>query len=145
MDEQTKKLTIEEWRQLGYHYSKDDEQKKWMITGSPFGIKTFCKHLKDYALNPKNISKSEHEHYGPYSYLEIMTWNRPGMDKHSIFGTLEDINGLADLINKQVDDSSINEVIIIKEEFAQDSEYSMEIFIKEYGYDPSTSDIQLWE
>ena len=53
MTEKTKKITIEEWRQLGYHYEKDDKLKKWIITGSPFGIKTFVQHLRDYVSNPK--------------------------------------------------------------------------------------------
>ncbi len=45
----------------------------------------------EYASDPGNDYQSEHEHYGPYSYLEIMTWPEPSFDDHAIRGPLPDL------------------------------------------------------
>jgi len=144
MTDKLKKITIEEWRQLGYHYYKDDDLKKWIITGSPFGIESFAIQLMQYSIDEKNDKLGEHDHWGPYLYLEIMTHDRPGMDHHAIFGTLSDIKRLSDIVVSKLKDTSINETILIKDEYTPSAEYSLELNVMEYGFDPSTCDKEIW-
>jgi hypothetical protein len=145
MSDKLKKITIEEWRQLGYFYDRDEINKLWIITGSPFGIKTFANQLFQYSSNTNNKDISEHDHWGPYCYLKILTWDSCGFDKESIYGSLEDLNRLAELIYSKIQDDIINSVIRIKEEYTSNCEYTLELRIMEYGFDPAKADKGLWE
>jgi hypothetical protein len=50
-----------------------------------------------------NEVKSEPEHYGPYGYLEVMTWPEAGIDDHAIHGPSSALEGLAGLVDAKVD------------------------------------------
>jgi len=143
MSDKLKGITQEEWRQLGYYYERDDANKKWVIVASPFGIKLFVNQLLAYANNEKNRSKSQHEHWGPYSYLKIMTLDEPGIDEHSIHGSLLDLKKLANIIKENLHDDLINKSLKIKDEYSKNCRYALEIMIKDYGFDPSSQDKQL--
>jgi hypothetical protein len=86
--------TRREWRELGLFYDRNDETKVWRLIGSRSGLLRFRDALLAYADDPGNDYESEHEHYGPYSYLEIVTWPEPGFDDHAIRGSLPDLKRL---------------------------------------------------
>src|SRR5437773_4027209 len=74
------KATRREWRELGFFYDRDDQTRVWKLTSSRAGLLGFRDALLSYVADPRNALKSEHEHYGPYSYLEVMTWPEAGFD-----------------------------------------------------------------
>jgi hypothetical protein len=89
-----------DWRELGFHYDRNDEKKEWVLSGSKTGLMKFSQNLKLYSQNEKNNQISEHDHLGPYWYLKIMTSDEPGIDKDSIHGFLVDIARLSELNSK---------------------------------------------
>jgi len=91
----TNEATRREWRELGFFYDRNDQQKLWELIGSRSGLMRFRDALSEYAEDPNNDYESEHKHYGPYLYLEIMTWPEPGFDDHAIRGSLPDLKRLA--------------------------------------------------
>ena len=97
MDQRLIEQTRSEWRELGFFYDREDISKTWRLVGSRTGLRRFADLLRAYVADPRNEMKSEHEHYGPYLYLEVMTWSEAGIDDHSIHGTLNDLRRLAQL------------------------------------------------
>jgi hypothetical protein len=78
MEQWVKDDTRREWRELGFFYDRDDVSKEWRLVGSREGLRHFAGLLRAYVADPRNEMKSEHEHYGPYMYLEVMTWPEAG-------------------------------------------------------------------
>jgi len=74
--------------------------------------------------DPRNALKSEHEHYGPYSYLEVMTWPEAGFDNHAIRGPVADLARLAALIQTKLATARPGSTVRIQEQFATDSPYA---------------------
>ena len=85
----------QEWRELGFFYDVDDQARVWKLVGCRAGLLRFRDLLRSYAADPRNELKSEHWHYGPYGYLEVMTWPEARFDDHAIRGSLADIARLA--------------------------------------------------
>ena len=138
--EATNKATRREWRQLGFFYDLDDEARAWKLTGSRAGLLRFRDALLSYVADPRNALKSEHEHYGPYSYLEIMTWPEAGFDGHAIRGPLTDLARLATLVEEKLATMSPGSSARIQEEFAADSPYALILDLREDGFDPAVAD-----
>jgi hypothetical protein len=86
---------------------------------------------------------SEHDHYGPYSYLEIMTWNEPGFGDHAIRGSLGDLARLASIVEAKLADAAPESRIAIRDEFAGGSPYSLVLDVREAGFDPASEDSSL--
>jgi hypothetical protein len=107
----------DDWRNLGFFYNRDDQDKTWTLTGSRAGLLRFRDALLAYVANPRNALKSEHEHYGPYSYLEVMTWPEAGFDDHTIRGPLADLARLAGLIEDKIAAARPGSAVRIREEF----------------------------
>jgi hypothetical protein len=145
MDSQTQDHTREEWRDLGFFYDRDDAAKEWRLRGSRDGLLRFARLLYDYVADPRNAMKSEHEHYGPYMYLEVMTWPEAGMDDHSIHGPLVELERLARLVEARVAAMATDTTSRIREEFAADSPYSLVLELRADNFDPSSSDENLGE
>ncbi len=66
----------EEWLDLGFFYELDDEIRAWVFKGSRAGLMKLCDLLDAYTCNPSMNQLSEHEHYGPYLYLKLMTLDK---------------------------------------------------------------------
>jgi hypothetical protein len=145
MNTTLKNITKEDWRQLGYYYDRDDNNKKWILIGSPSGLSTLILFLKKYSKNISNQKKGEHDHLGPYSHLKIMTWEESGIYKDSINGTLDDFSRLAGIITEVAKESNIGKTIKIGTKYTTNIEYEIQIDVKEYGFDPALCDKQLWE
>lgn len=142
--EEVNAVTRREWRELGFHYDRDDESKVWKLTGSASGLLRFRDILLDYVGNPAYDAKSEHQHYGPYSYLEIMTWPEAGFDDHAIYGSFADLARLASLIGAKIASATPGSEIRIREEYSPSSPYSLTLACREDGFDPASADPFCW-
>ena len=90
-----------------------------------------------------NAQQSEHDHYGPYMYLKVMTWPEAGFDDDSIRGSLEDLKRLAHIIEGKVASTAVGESVRIQEEFARNSPYALMLNIRDDGFDPASADAGL--
>lgn len=133
-------VTQSEWRELGFFYDRDDETKTWNIVGSTAGVKKFCDLLRRYARDTRNDRLSEHEHYGPYMSLEVMTWTEPQLDGHAIAGRLDDLARLAELVEMKLASSCAGGEFMIGGEYAPRSEYVVRVAVKEDSFDPASAD-----
>jgi hypothetical protein len=138
--EATNKATRREWRELGFFYDRDDQIRIWKLTGSRAGLLRFRDALRSYVTDPRNALKSEHEHFGPYSYLEVMTWPEAGFDEHAIRGPLDDLARLGNLIETKLATARPGSCIRIQEEFAAASPYALVLDLREDGFDPAEAD-----
>ena len=134
---------IGEWRELGFHYRKDNQSQEWQLTGSRAGLMNFVRLLREYAAHPGNDRLGEHDHYGPYSYLEIMTWSEAGFDDHSIHGSLADLAQLAELVEQAIESSSPGQIARIQDEYSPSSPYSLVLDVREDDFDPASADPNL--
>jgi hypothetical protein len=132
--------TREEWRSLGFFYDVDEEAKVWTLVGSRAGLLRFRDVLHAYVADPRSASESEHEHYGPYMYLKVMTWQEAGIDKNAIRGTLADITRLAGLVEAKLITAKPGSAVRIQDEFAADSPYALVLEVREDSFDPPTAD-----
>ena len=132
--------TKREWRELGFFYDLDTQAKTWKLTGSRAGLFRFRDALLAYTANPRNVLKGEHEHYGPYMYLKVMTWPEAAFDERAIRGPLADLARLAELIGAKAAVARPGSTILIHEEFAAHSPYSLILDVREDGFDPTTAD-----
>lgn len=139
----TNEATRKEWRELGFFYDRNDQQKVWRLIGSRSGLLRFRDALLEYAGDPNNDYESEHEHYGPYSYLEVMTWPEPGFDDHAIRGSLSDLNRLAAIVDTKLAAAHPGETIRIRDEFAANSAYALIIEVRGDDFDPAQADSTL--
>jgi hypothetical protein len=139
----TNQATREEWRELGFHYDRDDNAKSWILTGSRTGLLKFRDALLAYTSNPVNATPSEHDHYGPYMYLKVMTWPDAGFDDNCIRGSLDDLKRLTTIIERKIAFASVGESIRIQEEFAPDSPFGLVINIRDDDFDPASADSAL--
>ena len=140
MEDQLEAETRAEWQELGFFYDRDDLAEEWLVVGSRAGLARFSALLREYVADPSNAMLSEHEHYGPYQYLEIMTWTDAGMDDHSIHGTLQDLDRLATLVDARTTVLRPGERCRIREEFSATSKYSLLLDLREDGFDPAMLD-----
>jgi len=136
----TNKATKQEWRELGFLYDRDSQTRVWKLTGSRAGLLRFRDTLLSYVADPRNALKSEHEHYGPYSYLEIMTWPEAGFDSQAIRGSLADLARLAKLVEAKLATVRPGSSVLIQNEFAADSPYALVLDVREDGFDPAAAD-----
>jgi hypothetical protein len=139
----TNQMTRREWRELGFFYDRNDQQKVWRLIGSRSGLLRFRDALLEYADDPSNDYTSEHDHYGPYWYLEIMTWPEPGFDDHAIRGPLPDLKRLAAIIETKLAAAQPGKTISIRDEFAANSPYALILEVREDGFDPAQADPML--
>jgi hypothetical protein len=136
----TNRATRLEWRELGFFYDRDDQAKVWKLTGSRAGLLRFRDILFSYTANTRNATQSEHEHYGPYSYLKVMTWPEARFDDYAIRGSLTDLAHLASLIEAKLNGARPGSTVRIREEFAEDSPYALFLDVREDQFDPASAD-----
>lgn len=136
----TNRATRAAWRELGFFYDRDDPAKEWRLVGSRTGLLRFRDLLLAYVADPRNTKQSEHEHYGPYMYLKVMTWPEAGFDENAIRGTLEDLKRLAGLVDLRLSSAERVSTVRIQSEFAAGSPYSLVLDIREEGFDPASAD-----
>lgn len=142
--EQVNEATRKEWRELGFFYDCDATMKSWRIVGTPVGLRKFARLVREYASNPKNESPSEHEHFGPYQYLEIGTWHHPEITDHWIAGPLKTLSALASLVEKTTERLKAGERASLRQDFAPASPYDLIVEVREETFDPAKADAECW-
>lgn len=142
--EEINAVTRAEWRELGFFYEKDDEAKEWRICGARAGLLGFAQVLFDYSKNPRRCPLSEHEHFGPYKYLEIGTWNARVVDDHWIAGTPEDLRFLSALIVEQVSKARVGDMLKLRDAYAPASPYELILEVCDDLFDPAAADEHCW-
>jgi len=136
LDEQTK----EDWRELGFFYDYDKANARWRLVGCRKGLLKFCDILNAYAANERNAQLSEHEHYGPYWYLKLVTWNDAVITPHDIRGTFEDFRNLSKLTQQKLENAIAGDNFEIDEEYSKKNEARILFEVKEVDFDPAGAD-----
>ena len=139
----TDEATRAEWRALGFHYTRDDENREWRIEGAQEGLQRFSSCLRTFALDPASLKKSEHAHFGPYMYLEIMSWPEAGVDEHSIHGTPKDLLRLASIVERHARGLAPGSAVDVAAEYTSTSAYRLVLRAHPAGTDPASLDPQL--
>ena len=129
-----------EWRRLGFFCELDDQKKTWTLTGSRAGLLFFPDLLFGYVADPENAKDGDQKHYGPYGSLDIMTLPHAGFGGNAIRGSLIDLARLASLVELKLATAQPGERIPIREEYAEDSPYSLVLDIRADGFDPASAD-----
>lgn len=137
-------MTQREWRELGFFYDRDDDLKEWRLRGHKAGLRQFAEAMRAYAADPRKGGVSEHEHFGPYKYLEIGTWPTSEITDHWIAGPVSDIDQLALLIDDCLNTALVGDSIFLRSEFAPSSPYEFILEIEADSFDPAKSDIDCW-
>ena len=132
-----------EWRGLGVYYETDDDTREWKIYGDRKGIENLGTIIKEYSAKPENSQVSEHIHLGPYSYLKIMTWDRPLITTDFIAGTIDDLKKLSGLIKEKLKNTKTGDSFSIDKEFGDDNKAKITINVMADNFDPVTMDEQL--
>ena len=136
MDEATR----QDWRDLGFFYDRDKDARCWRLIGSKSGLLKFSTLLNDYVADERNAALSEHEHYGPYWYLKIITWNEAVITERDISGTLDDFRRLADIVRERLENVLPGDAFEIDKEYAPNNEYKLRFEVREDGFDPAEED-----
>lgn len=138
-------MTQREWRELGFYYDRDDDARHWILLGSKAGLLRFADALRTYAGNPQRTQISEHEHFGPYAYLEVGTWISPEITEHWIAGPLDDIHGLSETIRMHLNTAAVGDQISLRATFAPLSPFELVLVIQPDAFDPAKADAACWQ
>jgi hypothetical protein len=141
--ELTNEATRREWRELGFFYDRDDNSKRWRFVGDQKGLRRFAALLRKYAVDPRKAAQSEHDHFGPYMYLKLMTWPDPGLDGNAIYGPVDQLARLAGVVERHLAAASPGECRSIGEEFVRGAEYQLVLEVRAEGFDPASEDASL--
>jgi hypothetical protein len=142
--EQINEATRRDWRELGFFYDRIDNNNEWLIRGLRSGLQRFAQLVCEYANDPRNCQPSEHEHFGPYMYLEIGTWHRPEITRHWIAGTLGDLKRLSAIIREKALKASLGDRMLLRQEYAPNSPYELALEIRDDGFDRASADPCCW-
>ena len=135
-DEQIK----QKWRELGFFCELDDQKKIWTLTGSRAGLLYFPDLLLGFVNDPQNAVDGANKHYGPYGSLAVMTFPDAGFDGNAIRGSLTALTQLAELVEVKLASAEPGSPILIREEFAPESRYSLVLDVRADGFDPASTD-----
>ncbi len=141
----TNQSTVEEWSELGFFYDVDDEEKEWLFVGSLNGLSKFSDLLENYVADKRNEAFSEHEHYGPYMYLKIVTLEEPEIGGRYIGGPLKALHFLRELFKEKLSVTDVGKSFEIGSEFCEDPDYRIKVFVKPSGFHPAKADAGLVE
>ena len=135
--------TRREWRELGFFYDRDDQARAWRVVGSSTGLLGFADLLVAYVGDPANARISDHEHYGPYMYLKVMTWPEPSVDSDGIRGPLSFLRSLAALIHAEVRVARQGDTIRVRDSSIAKSPYALILEVRGEHFDPADEDPML--
>ena len=134
------KLTVEEWKELGFFYSSDDDKKRWDLYGSLSGVARLSEKLNSFLERDEKFG--EHEHFLPHWYLTIEYDETPDIKKRGILGRKLDFLKLRDYLNSISNNFSSQSCVSIHDCFEETS-YEMFFHIEDDDFDPSSMDWQL--
>jgi hypothetical protein len=136
--------TRREWRELGFFYDLDDEARAWRLVGSKAGLARFAAAIATFASDPRNSGPSEHEHLGPYMYLELGSWPKPEITDHWIAGPLAELHELSARISASLKVAKENEVLSFRDLYAPGSPYDLLLEVRSDEFDPAKEDPHCW-
>jgi hypothetical protein len=136
------KLIKDAWRDLGIYYDFDNRMSvnQWRFYGSEKGLKDFASLILEYAENPDSVHLSEHEHFGPYRYLKIMTWDTAVIKREYIAGTVEDLKRLSQLILDKLSGSGAGQTFTIDKDYGYENTATTKFFVMSDDFDPASMD-----
>jgi hypothetical protein len=135
-----KQATREEWRELGFFYDYDEPGCCWRLVGSRNGLLRFADLLTSYAADAVNEQLSEHNHFGPYMYLKLITQNEREITDHAICGTLADFRNLSVLAQEIISSSAPGSTFSIGDEYAAETKSTIHFEVREDDFDPADAD-----
>jgi hypothetical protein len=130
----------QEWRKLGFYYLFSDNEKAWELFGDRKGLQNLSTILSVYCSKTKNTPLGEHIHIGPHSYLKVVTWDIPFVSEAGIFGSLEDLKKLAQLLERKIAITPMGGSCKIKNDYSNSSNVSIRLHVLSDGIDPSSLD-----
>lgn len=136
-------MIIDEWRELGFYYDFDERVSvnQWRFFGSKHGLSNFVRILDDYVNNPNNGRFSEHERYGPYMYLKIITLEDESViNDNSIGGTIDDLKTLRNLLADKIEKALPEQTFTIDKEFGEGNTVTTKFFVMVDNFDPVSMD-----
>ncbi len=126
-----------EWRSLGFYYEFNAHKRCWIFIGSKGGLLNFSELLFAYAIDKSKKEISEHAHYGPDSYLKVITWNAPMIMESGIYGSLADIKRLGDIFRKILMSNKDKTQLKIDKEYSKNNDCYILLKIKQDNFDPA--------
>ena len=135
--------TKKEWRELGFYYDFDEQHFHWRWIGSKSGLLGFARLIDAYVSDPRNQKLSEHEHYGPYAYLKLMTAAEPQITESWICGRLSDLEKLSAIVKEHLHRSEVGSTFTIGDEYVAGSKTVIQFEVRENNFDPASKDIGL--
>ena len=142
--EAVNQATRREWRELGFFYDRDEQAKAWRIVGTAAGLKAFADLVHAYASDPKHDALSEHQHFGPYMYLEIGTCREPEITDHWIAGPRTALGALALEIERTIPELPIGGAVSLRQAFASSAVYDLVLERRAEPFDPAGEDKACW-
>lgn len=143
MSPELRAQTIAEWNDLGFWYDHTPESG-WVIRGARTGLEKLATLLDQYAIDPRNTKLSEHDHFGPYSYLKVVTWSSSEINQDGIYGTLQDIVRLAALIRERVGSCNPGDSFALAQAFSTTSSTEFTLVCEPESFSPGAYDFQLY-
>jgi len=120
------------------------EEKTWRFVGSRRGLLNFPRLLREYAANPRNSRVSEHQHFGPYWYLTVVTSDEAVITARDIQGSLAHLASLADLIEKKVSATNVGERVSLGPDYSPQSEFTLRFEVMAEDFDTASADSLLF-
>lgn len=136
-------LTRSEWESLGFFYDYDDTSGTWLVRAPRRGMDRLCEELRRYASDPRNAKISEHEHYGPYSYLKFVTWTEPKVVADGIYGRVQDFDRLAGIVATAIMSAKPGDRVRIDETYGTANEARLELLLEPDNFEVSSADLAL--
>ena len=136
-------MMIDEWRELGFFYDFDERLSvnQWRFYGNKQGLFNFVKLLDAYVINSNNDMSFEHDHYGPYMYLKIITLeDECVINENAIGGTITDLKKLRDLIADKIEKSLPGQTFTIDKEYGLHNSATTKFFVMADNFDPVSMD-----
>jgi hypothetical protein len=130
------------WRDAGYYF--EDDKDGFLFRASKRGFFQLTGTLKEFAHDIEN-ERENHIHLGPYMQLELLASHVFEMTDAQINGQSRDFLSLAELIEKEISDSSPGELhtLLLKEHF-DNTNKALKLKVENADFDPSSPDPMLW-
>ena len=138
--DESNEQTRAEWMGLGFFYSYDELERSWLVRADRDGMKRLGDALRSYASNPRHEAISEHEHYGPYSYLKFVTWAEAKIVPDGFYGTLADLAKLANIVTNAIAKARVGDIIRIDDVYSTASEARLELSLEPDGFAVASAD-----
>jgi hypothetical protein len=143
MSPELRAQTIAEWNDLGFWYDRTPESG-WVIRGARTGLEKFAALLEQYATASRNIKLSEHDHFGPYMYLKVVTWSSSEINQDGIYGTLQDLVRLANLVRERVGSCTPGDSFALAQAFSAASSTELTLVCESESFNPGAYDAQFY-